>query len=319
MTEKKRKNGPNPGEPTGLYQKHRPGTFAGMVGSPAAIKTLTGLFRNLNKVPHAFAFVGPSGCGKTTAARACARVLGATEENFCYTEFDIADLRGIDDMRSLKVKAAYKPLGGGKASWYTLDEFQMATREAQNILLKLLEDPPAHAYFSICTTDPAKILPAIMTRCTVVKFEPVGEQDMLGLLVRVSKKEGFVLPTKVANKIIEVADGSPRKALVLLEQVMPLDRKDQEEAVVKGDVKAQSIELCRILMSGGDWEAVANILKNLTDDAEQVRRHVLGYASAVLLNGNPRGYNLIRAFQYDFFQSGKAGLVAACWEARGKR
>lgn len=315
----KRKNGPNPGEPTGLYQRVRPKTFAGMVGSPAARKTLEGHFARPAKVPHAFAFIGPPGTGKTTAARIGASMLGATEANFCYTEKDIADLRGIDDMRELKLSAARKPLGGSRASWYTLDEFQMATKEAQNVLLKLLEDPPAHAYFCLCTTDPHKIIPAIMSRCTVVKFEPVPAADMDALLTRVAKKEGFALSGKVREKIIEVADGSPRKALVLLEQVMPLKAEDQVGAVVKGDTKAQSIELCRILLAGGDWKQVAAILKNLTDDPESVRRHVLGYAAAVLLNGNGRAYGLVRAFQYDFFASGKAGLVAACWEARGKR
>lgn len=315
----KRKNDPNPGPAPGLYQRHRPTTFAGMVGSGAARNTLRGLFRNPDKVPHAFAMIGPPGTGKTTAARIGASMLGATEANFCYTEMDIADLRGIDDMRTLKLSAMRKPLGGSKASWYTLDEFQMATKEAQNVLLKLLEGPPPHAYFCLCTTDPHKIIPAILSRCTVVKFEPVPAPDMADLLTRVAKLEGMVLSTKVKDKIVEVAEGSPRKALVLLEQVMPLKAEQQVEAVVKGDTKAQSIELCRILLSGGEWKAVAAILKNLTDDPEAVRRHVLGYAAAVLLNGNGRAYGLVRAFQYDFFASGKAGLVAACWEARGKR
>lgn len=304
-----------PAPPAGLYQKHRPADFAGMVGSNAAVATLAGLFRDPKKVPHAFAFVGPSGTGKTTAARICAAKLGATADNWGYTEFDAADFRGIDTVRELKVRAGYKPIGGGKASWYTLDEAQGLTKDAQNALLKLLEDPPQHAYFGICTTDPHKILPTIMTRCTVVKFETVATPELVGLVKRVAKAEGIKLADGVDRLIAETADGSPRKALVLLEQVAPLTKEvEQRQAVVRGDTKAQSIDLCRKIIDRKPWKEVAALLKEIKDEPEAVRRAVLGYARACLLGGMPRAAVVIQVFQYNLFDSGAAGLALMCWQ-----
>lgn len=304
-----------PAPPAGLYQRHRPTDFAGMVGSNAAVATLAGLFKTPKTVPHAFAFVGPSGTGKTTAARICAAKLGATTDNWGYTEFDAADFRGIDTVRELKTRAAYKPIGGGKASWYTLDEAQGLTKDAQNALLKLLEDPPRHAYFGICTTDPHKILPTIMTRCTVVKFESVATPELAMLVKRVAAAEKIKLADRVDKLIAETADGSPRKALVLLEQVAPLEKEaEQRDAVVRGDTKAQSIDLCRKLINKAGWKDVAALLKEIKDEPESVRRHVLGYARSCLLGGMPRAAAVIQVFQYNLFDSGAAGLTLMCWQ-----
>jgi DNA polymerase III gamma/tau subunit len=143
---------------------------------------------------------------------------------------------------------------------------------------------------------------------------------MKTLLVDVAEKENIQISEEVRDRIIEVAEGSPRKALVLLNQVMGLSGEEEQLAVVLSGVSsAESIELCRILLSGkAQWSAVAKILKVLQDDPEGVRRHVLAYAASVLLNsGSSRAYDVICAFERDYFASGKAGLAASCFEVVG--
>jgi hypothetical protein len=95
--------------------------------------------------------------------------------------------------------------------------------------------------------------------------------------------------------------------------------EEQLAVVMSGVASAESIELCRILLSGkAQWSSVAKILKALQDDAEGVRRHILAYATSVLLNsGSSRAYDVVCSFERDYFASGKAGLVASCFEVVG--
>ena len=68
------------------------------------------------------------------------------------------------------------------------------------------------------------------------------------------------------------------------------------------------------------WPDVARILRGIDEDAESLRRMVLGYCQSILLSEKPnagimpRPYQIISIFRYDLFNSGKPGLTAACWE-----
>ncbi len=120
------------------------------------------------------------------------------------------------------------------------------------------------------------------------------------------------------DRITEVSDGSPRKALVLLNQVVCLKTEaDQLDCILKSDTSIQAIEIAKAMINRSTWEKVSTILKGVEDDPEGVRRLVLAYATKVLLGGGamaPRAYLVIEAFKFDFFNSGKAGLAAACFE-----
>lgn len=317
MKKKKAKDKPAP--VIELYRKHRPDDFSRMVGQADAVRTL---ISKKGKFPHAMLFTGATGSGKTTSARIVAAKLGATAANYNLEELNAGLEGGKDTIRKIEETLRYKPLGGGNKV-YIIDEAHGLTKQAQEALLIPTEDPPDHTYFILCTTDPQKILPTLRGRCTEVKFAPLKHAELRTIIFQVGKKEGFELDDKLADAIADAADGSGRKAVVLLEQVMSIkDADDRLDAVVKADTKVQAVELCRAIMfppkgGGSKWAAAQKILKELKDDPEQVRHLMLAYATSVLLGGNPAGAKIIDIFQYNFYDSKRAGLVLAAFKACG--
>jgi len=292
-----------------LYKKHRPKTLEMIVGNTAAVGTLRGFGKNL---PHAILFSGPSGTGKTTLARIIKRTLNC--DNGDFTELNIADFRGIDDVRNVRKRINTYPLGGDCRIWL-LDEVHSMTKDAQNALLKMLEDTPDHAYFVLATTEPKKLLPTIRTRCTDVTTQLLDPKEMDTLLQRVAKAEKMKVNEEVRDRITDIAGGSARHGLVLLNKLLGIKPKNHMKLIDNSDTKKQAIEIARALIrKSTTWGEMCGILKAVDDEPEGVRRLVLAYTTTVMLSGRPPGRAalVLEAFADNFFDNGKAGLVLAC-------
>ena len=305
-----------------LYQKHRPNTFEDVVGNQETISTLSTMVRDKETCPHAFLLTGPTGCGKTTIGRIIVQELGCSEHD--YKEVDSADFRGIDTIRDIRKQSRFRPMAGEVKVWL-IDECHKMTGDAQNALLKILEDTPKHVFFILATTDPQKLIPTIKGRCSTFAVKPLGEKEMKRLLRRVAKEEVATDSTGLTKEIYEqiVMDslGHPRNALQILEQVLRTDpEKRLEVARRAAEEQSQSIELCRALLKGPgtSWKEVATILQGLKDqDAESIRRHVLGYCQSVLLRGsNDQAAKVIEEFWEPLYNIGFPGLVYACYSSK---
>ncbi len=297
-----------------LYKKYRPQLFKEMVGQTEAVKVLS-TFVKTGKTPHTILFTGSSGAGKTTSARILTNKLGCTETDM--REINCADFRGIEMVREIRSHMGLASFGACRV--YIIDEAHALSRDAQTAFLKILEDTPKHVYFFLCTTDPAKLLKTIITRCTEIRFAPVKSKDMSGLLSSIAKKEGKELTEEVIDRIVEVSEGSPRKALVVLGGVIDLESEEEQlAAVLSNDTKSKGIELARALVSPKcQWADVKGILKDLDEEPETIRYLILGYCSSILLKGgglSKRAHQIIVTFSFNFFDSKKAGLIAACYE-----
>jgi DNA polymerase III subunit gamma/tau len=296
-----------------LYLKYRPKNLSEIVGNQQIIMTLKGMLKNKDTFPHVFLFHGMSGCGKTTIARIIANELGCTENNLI--EIDTAQFRGIDTVRELRKNANFVPLGGG-VRVYILDEIHKATGDAQNALLKLLEDTPPQVYFILCTTDPQSLLPTIKGRCSQFQVQPLVEGEMRDLLEKVTSAEGDSVEDEIYDQIILDSQGQPRNALQILEQVLNTPKKRRLAIAQQAAVEqSESIALCRALIKGDSWNKVREILQGLkTQEPESIRRVVLGYASSVLLNNdNVRAGLILEMFNEPFYNTGFPGLVFACY------
>ena len=299
-----------------LYHKHRPKKLSDLVGQDEVVASITASFKKVSTSPRCVMFVGGSGCGKTTTARILKDRLKCSDG--CFHELNCADTRGIEDIRRIRAGMRRAPVGG-KSVIYLIDEAHQLTKDAQDALLKMLEDGPKHVWFFLCTTEPNKLKKTIHTRATVFKFRELTVRELSGLATDVATKEKAELDEEVADRIGENSEGSPRKALVLLDQIINIDGTEaQLDAIEKSDHRSEGIELARMLLNPrSSWADVAALLKNVAGEPEGLRRLILGYMSAVMLGKGKMGrraYQIATVFTDHFYDTGKPGLVRSCYE-----
>lgn len=296
-----------------LYKKYRPKKWGDLIGQQDTVSQLNTMLQK-QSLPHTILITGPSGTGKTTIARILQRELNVGESD--YQEVDCADNNGIDMVRVLKSRINAAPLAG---DWrmFLLDEAHQLTAAAQDSLLKLLEDTPRHVFFVLNTTDARKLKDTIRTRCTEIKTRSLSPDEIRTVLIRICKKEKLAPDEEVIDKIVDVSNGSARRAIVILNQVKDLSSKNEQIAlIINQDDEVAGIDLARAIMDmNSSWADIARILKAVQHDPEGVRRIVLGYASAILLNQSKpskiaaRAALVLEAFEENTFNSGKPGLV----------
>lgn len=306
-------------QPTELYKRFRPRTLGEVRGQTIITDQLEKML-TAKRLPHSLMFTGGSGVGKTTVARILARRLECSKIDF--HELNCSETRGIDDIRAIGNRMSGACLGGKSRIWL-IDEAHGITRDAQQALLKMIEDTPSHVYFFICTTEPAKLLKTIHTRCTEFKFKELDSSMMLVLLKEIVIKAKLSIREVVLKAIVEAAEGSARSALVILDQIQGItNEKEQFAGVAAADYKTVAIDVARMLMKpNASWAEISKVIKPCTEDPESVRRCVLGYASAILRNGkaDARAAEIIEAFWENWFDVGAAGLTLSCWNLCAKR
>ncbi len=228
-----------------LYLKYRPQTFEEVAGQSVIVRTLKNALAN-DKLAHAYLFAGPRGTGKTSMARLLAKALNCEEGvghqcNHCsncssisdgshpdVVEIDAASNNGVDQVRDLIEKVTYAPLKG-RYKVYIIDEVHMMTDAAFNALLKTIEEPPEDVIFILCTTEPYKVLPTILSRCQRFDFGKIPEDDMEKKLIEILQNENATYETKALRLVMKLADGGMRDALSILDQVLAFSSSSLKE------------------------------------------------------------------------------------------
>jgi DNA polymerase-3 subunit gamma/tau len=266
------------------YLKYRPQTVAEL-----DLKNIRQQLKKLlssEQIPHALLFAGPKGTGKTSSARIVAKAVNCPENgddfepcNECslcksitsgrsldLIEIDGASNRGIDDIRELREQIKLSP---NEADYkvYVIDEVHMLTTQAFNALLKTLEEPPEHAIFILCTTEPHKLPDTIISRCLRFDFRRANSEEVKRSLERVVAGEELEVSEQVLTLIAENAGGSFRDATKVLEQLSLGQKKITIDEVKKFLDKGSNIKIDRITEQflKGETEKVLQAIEKSAD------------------------------------------------------
>jgi DNA polymerase-3 subunit gamma/tau len=220
-----------------LYRRHRPRTFADVVGQEPVVRTLSNAVQQ-GKVHHAYLFVGSRGTGKTSMAKILAACLNceqgptiepcgkcescvsiAAATSLDVIEMDAASNNSVDDIRELRDSVAFAPVSG-RRKVYILDEAHMLSNAAWNAFLKTLEEPPPNTVFVLATTEAGKIPATVVDRCHRFDFHRPTVEQIASVVRRVADAESIDIPPPAVAALARSATGSFRDALGTLEQIV---------------------------------------------------------------------------------------------------
>lgn len=210
-------------------EKYRPVELQDIVGNADAVARLRGIAQQGN-MPN-LVISGPPGCGKTTSVMCLARALlsspnytmnssssfstGEELMKAAVLELNASDERGIDVVRnSIKMFAQKKvSLPPGRHKIVILDEADNMTEGAQQALRRTMEIYSSTTRFALACNISSKIIEPIQSRCAVLRFTRLSNEEVMERLVYVCEEENVQYTEAGLRAILFTADGDMRQAL----------------------------------------------------------------------------------------------------------
>ena len=185
-----------------------------------------------NKVSHAYIINGERSSGKEFIAHifamalqcenrkdgiepcqechSCKQALSNNQPDIIHISHEKPNTIGVEDIRTqINNDVSIKPYSSTHKI-YIMNEGEKMTTQAQNALLKTLEEPPEYATILILTTNVNALLPTILSRCVVLNMKPVSDKLVKKYLI-----DTYELPNYKAEVCVAFARGNIGKAKIL--------------------------------------------------------------------------------------------------------
>jgi DNA polymerase III subunit delta' len=182
-----------------------PVTFSSFLGNAPVVRIVRQALAR-NRLPHALIFAGPSGVGKRRlalliaqrinclspagqdtcgACRSCLKIINGNHPDVREIRPEGTVIR-IEQTRALINEVAFEPFEAG-CRFAILDSADQMRNETANSLLKTLEEPPSRTYFILITSNPYALLPTIRSRCRMLQFGGLSQQEIEEYLISIQK------------------------------------------------------------------------------------------------------------------------------------
>ena len=226
---------------------------------------------NENKVSHSYMFVGIDGIGKQLVAKKFAQAILCTKEtekscnqcksciefmsnnhpDFLYLEPDGNSIK-IEQIRYLQRKIQEKPIISNKKV-YIINDADKMTTEAQNCLLKTLEEPPEYGTIILIGSNENAFLNTIKSRCMKISFRPIESKYIKQYMEKIYDMKN------ISQNMLEAFQGSIGKAINLK------DKKEQYENIEKMIERLNKTDMTELIKLGEPLYQAKGEIINILD------------------------------------------------------
>ena len=263
--------------------------FENIVGNQKVKEILIKSIKS-KRISHSYMFIGIEGIGKKLFANELAKAILCNQEgeycgncksclesstdnnpDFIYIEPEETKIK-IDQIRNMQMKVAEKPIISANKV-YIIDKADTMTQEAQNCLLKTLEEPPEYVTIILIGSNENNFLTTIKSRCTKIYFEKISNEEIKQYLNKQFKELDY------DDEILEIADGSIKRALEIRENK---ETYEELEKIIEELDKCDIIDVlntAKLLYKSK--ETVYTVLENLNIIAMKKARTNLKYANCI--------------------------------------
>lgn len=234
-----------------------------------------------SSLPPSVIFAGPDGVGKRTSALAlaqflnclapqdndacgtcasCSRIARLVHADVLLVEPGDTGVIKVDQIREVVERTGYRPFEGRRRV-VIIDDADAMLSEAQNALLKTLEEPPSSSMFVLVTSRADELLPTVRSRCQRLRFGPLAPADIAALLMRA---HGYSAAD--AHAAASAADGSIGQALEGATETLVEARETAAEVlrhVAAATDPRRRLDSAKVLAGAGDRDELRRRLRAL--------------------------------------------------------
>ncbi|MDE1867141.1 MAG: replication factor C small subunit [Thaumarchaeota archaeon] len=293
-------------------EKYRPMKLSSIINQKEVVGSLKSLLKNISEMPHLM-FSGSAGVGKTTTALCLAReILGDSWREYTL-ELNASDERGINMVRDrVKKFARFSGLDTSiPFKLVILDEADEMTSDAQTALRRIIEDTAGHCRFIMIANNISKIIEPLQSRCAVFKFTRISEEEIIGYLEEICKKEKIKYNKEGLKSLYSYSEGDMRHSINMLQAAASLGTVSEDNVKTSAglakksdvgeilklalagkltDARNKMIELIKVYgMSESDFLKYLNeeCYKLKTDNLSEILESIAKYDYRLIIGANP--------------------------------